>query len=244
MRGGEGAVDVLAHLRLHALIPHALLRVPVELARQLAREVLEVLAARDAARRVERLEARAHLAHAVQQHDLLEAAGDGVEARVEDAKVEREAADEDALAPLQRVLQVGQPAVDAVLICNFDHGKVVEACLKSGKHMLVEKPLAFTRSEGKALVEAARISKAVNLIGYMKFYDEGYVEGVEHIRKAGTPKSIQVHDLNFDSQNSNPASICLSSLPQVDKEDLSNESVFLNGGEVMTKYNQDNPEMN
>ena len=89
---------------------------------------------------------------------------------------------------------IDDPAVDAVLICNFDHGKVVEACLKSGKHMLVEKPLAFTRSEGKALVEAARISKAVNLIGYMKFYDEGYVEGVEHIRKAGTPKSIQVHD--------------------------------------------------
>jgi len=89
---------------------------------------------------------------------------------------------------------IDDPAVEAVLICNFDHGKVVEACLKSGKHMLVEKPLAFTPSEGRPLVEAAAKSDAVNLIGYMKFYDEGYVEGCEQIRAAGKPKSIQVHD--------------------------------------------------
>jgi predicted dehydrogenase len=85
---------------------------------------------------------------------------------------------------------IDDPAVEAVLICNFDHGKVVEACLKSGKHMLVEKPLAFTPSEGRPLVEAAAKSDAVNLIGYMKFYDEGYVEGCEQIRAAGKPKSI------------------------------------------------------
>lgn len=33
-------------------------------------------------------------------------------------------------------------------------------------------------------------------------------------------------------------------LPEVDKRDLSSESTFLNGGEVLSEYNQDNPELN
>ena len=36
---------------------------------------------------------------------------------------------------------------------------------------------------------------------------------------------------------------CHEQLPQVDKRDMSVESSFLNGGEVLTQYSQDNPEM-
>ena len=32
-------------------------------------------------------------------------------------------------------------------------------------------------------------------------------------------------------------------LPQIDKDDLSNESIFVNGGALSSHYHQDNPEV-
>ncbi|RFZ82529.1 gfo/Idh/MocA family oxidoreductase [Shinella sp. WSJ-2] len=86
------------------------------------------------------------------------------------------------------------PAVDAVVICTFDHGPVVEAAIKAGKHFIVEKPLAFTAEEARPLVKAANESGLVGLVGYMKLYDPGYRLGLEKIGQIGRPKMIQVHD--------------------------------------------------
>ncbi|MDQ0470491.1 Gfo/Idh/MocA family protein [Labrys wisconsinensis] len=89
---------------------------------------------------------------------------------------------------------LADPAVEAVAVCTFDHAPVVEAALAAGKHVLVEKPLAFTPEEARPLVEAAERSALVAMIGYMKLYDPGYVLGLERIAAIGRPKMIQVHD--------------------------------------------------
>lgn len=89
---------------------------------------------------------------------------------------------------------LGDPAVDAVVICTFDHGPVVRAAIEAGKHFIVEKPLAFTAQEARPLVAAATASGLTALVGYMKLYDPGYRLALEKIAAIGRPKMIQVHD--------------------------------------------------
>jgi predicted dehydrogenase len=98
-----------------------------------------------------------------------------------------------ALYPDYRDL-LADPAVDAVVICTFDHGPVVEAVIAAGKHFIVEKPLAFTPAEAEPLVLAAAAKGLVALIGYMKLYDPGYRLGLEKIAAIGRPKMIHIHD--------------------------------------------------
>ncbi|CDX29663.1 Oxidoreductase domain protein [Mesorhizobium sp. ORS 3359] len=86
------------------------------------------------------------------------------------------------------------PAVDAVVICTFDHGPVVRAAIEAGKQFIVEKPLAFTAQEARPLVAAATASGLTALVGYMKVYDPGYRLALEKIAAIGRPKMIQVHD--------------------------------------------------
>lgn len=85
--------------------------------------------------------------------------------------------------------------VEAVVICTYDHGPVLFDTIAAGKHVIVEKPLAFTPQEARELVAAAEAADIVALIGYMKFYDPGYVFAREQLSEIGKPKSIAVHDL-------------------------------------------------
>lgn len=66
-------------------------------------------------------------------------------------------------------------AVEAVVVVTpRNHtGPVALDCLKSGKHVLTEKPMAGTYEQGKKLVAAAKKSKVVYAVGYMKRHDEG-----------------------------------------------------------------------
>ena len=89
---------------------------------------------------------------------------------------------------------LADPNVDAVVICTYDHGEMVADAIRAGKHLIVEKPLAFTPQEARPLVEQAERSGLVALVGYMKFYDPGYETGLERIAAIGRPKSIHVHD--------------------------------------------------
>ena len=86
------------------------------------------------------------------------------------------------------------PGVDAVLIATYDHAEIAADAIRAGKHLIVEKPLAFTPEEARPLVEQAERSGLIALVGYMKFYDPGYEIGLERIAAIGRPKSIHVHD--------------------------------------------------
>ncbi|SHE91299.1 Predicted dehydrogenase [Kaistia soli DSM 19436] len=96
---------------------------------------------------------------------------------------------------------IADPAVDAVVVCTYDHGDIVAAALAAGKHVFVEKPLAFTPEEARPMVEKAEASGLVAMIGYMKLYDPGYEIGLEKIATIGTPRSIHIHDFagRFDT---------------------------------------------
>lgn len=70
----------------------------------------------------------------------------------------------------QRVID--DPGLDAVLIATpGSHTQLTMAALRAGKHVLAEKPLAFTVRETNEIAEVARHHQRVIQVGYMKMFD-------------------------------------------------------------------------
>ena len=74
---------------------------------------------------------------------------------------------------------INDPAVGAVLIASPDstHADFAIACIKAGKPVLCEKPLAPTAAEGMRVIEA-ELSAGRRLVqlGFMRRFDPGYTE--------------------------------------------------------------------
>jgi predicted dehydrogenase len=84
--------------------------------------------------------------------------------------------------------------VDAVVICTYDHAPVAESAIAHGKHLLVEKPLAFTPREAWSLVDSATERGVVALVGYMKLYDPAIERGALAVEAMRPLRSVHVHD--------------------------------------------------
>ena len=63
---------------------------------------------------------------------------------------------------------VARPDIDAVDICtpNNSHAEIALECIKHGKMILCEKPLALNGTEGEAMVKAVEASGLPNLVWY------------------------------------------------------------------------------
>ena len=74
---------------------------------------------------------------------------------------------------------INDPDVGAVLIASPDatHPDLAIACIRAGKPVLCEKPLAPTAAEGLRVIEAELAAdKRLVQLGYMRRFDPGYVE--------------------------------------------------------------------
>lgn len=89
---------------------------------------------------------------------------------------------------------IDDPEVDAVLVCNFDHPEVTERAIRAGKHVLVEKPLAFTFAEAERLAALAGTSGVTAMVGYMKLYDAGIDAAADALAALGRLRTVHVHD--------------------------------------------------
>ena len=70
---------------------------------------------------------------------------------------------------------VADPAIDLVDLCvpNDEHAKLTIKTLEAGKHVLVEKPIALTTSDADAMVDAARSSGKLLMVGHvLPFFPE------------------------------------------------------------------------
>lgn len=63
---------------------------------------------------------------------------------------------------------LARPDIEAVTVAvpNMLHRTIVQDCLAAGKHVMVEKPLANSLEEGRAIVEAASKTDRVVMIGF------------------------------------------------------------------------------
>ncbi len=76
---------------------------------------------------------------------------------------------------LDRWEEVVAEPLDAVLILTSgSHAPVAAAAARAGRHVFVEKPLAFSVREGREIVEAARAAGVRVMVGYNKRYDPAY----------------------------------------------------------------------
>ncbi|MCX6028702.1 MAG: Gfo/Idh/MocA family oxidoreductase [Chloroflexi bacterium] len=89
------------------------------------------------------------------------------------------------------------PAVDGLIICtpNFSHIDIVRVAAKSGKHILLEKPMATTIPDAYEIAQIADAHSAIFQIGLQYRYKPIYVEAIHAAleRKAiGEIKTITI----------------------------------------------------
>ena len=132
-----------------------------------------------------------HLPFLAESPDFVIAAVCDLSARTEQAMADRYGA---RVVPDAAAL-AADPDVDAIVICSYDHADPAIAALDAGKHVLIEKPLAFTPEEGRAVLAAEQRSGRVALVGYMKLFDPGFAEGLRRFAEAGEHRVRTVHDL-------------------------------------------------
>ena len=69
---------------------------------------------------------------------------------------------------------LARPDIDAIHVCtpNSSHSEITVAALKSGKHVMCEKPMAKTAAQAKAMLDASRQTGKLLTIGYQNRFRE------------------------------------------------------------------------
>jgi myo-inositol 2-dehydrogenase/D-chiro-inositol 1-dehydrogenase len=91
---------------------------------------------------------------------------------------------------------IADPAVGAVLIASPDatHPDFAIACIKAGKPVLCEKPLAPTAAEGLRVIEAElSAGKRLVQLGFMRRFDPGYVEVKQQLESGRFGAALAFH---------------------------------------------------
>jgi len=93
----------------------------------------------------------------------------------------------------------GDPAVDAVVVVTpeSDHRAIAIEALEHGKHVIVEKPLATSETDGTAMLEAARRAKRLLMTGFLLRFDYRFARVYERLGRLGQIRTIYAYR-NFD----------------------------------------------
>jgi len=88
----------------------------------------------------------------------------------------------DTVKDFRRVL--GRKDLDAVIVATPDHWHALPTILacQAGKDVYVEKPLALTIAEGRAMVEAAKRHQRICQMGAQRLSSPTYAQAVEFVR--------------------------------------------------------------
>lgn len=89
---------------------------------------------------------------------------------------------------------VKQQDLDAVLVTNKNHAGPAIAAMEAGKHVLVEKPIAFNLAQADEMIAAARRNRVKLMVGYMKHYDPAFQWAQEQVAGMGKIHLIRVHN--------------------------------------------------
>lgn len=84
--------------------------------------------------------------------------------------------------------------IDIVLVCDKNHYEPVMKAISSGKHVFVEKPLAFNVREAKEILKAKEEYEVKLMVGYMKCYDPGFVYAANRIKGMKNISLVRVHN--------------------------------------------------
>jgi UDP-N-acetylglucosamine 3-dehydrogenase len=107
-------------------------------------------------------------------------------------RVEEQAAKYGGKAYTDFEAMLKHPGLDAVVIGtpNYLHAPQTIAALKAGKHVLVEKPMALSREEAKAMIAAAQEAKKFLMVGQNQRLDRAHQKAREIIATGRLGKAL------------------------------------------------------
>jgi myo-inositol 2-dehydrogenase/D-chiro-inositol 1-dehydrogenase len=94
---------------------------------------------------------------------------------------------------------IDEPEVEAVVVASPDatHASLALACLRAGKPVLLEKPLAPTAEEGWRVVGAeAALGRRLVTMGYMRRFDGAYLEMKRAKDEGGIGAPVLLHNIH------------------------------------------------
>jgi predicted dehydrogenase len=83
--------------------------------------------------------------------------------------------------------------LDAVFVLTRDHADIAIAAAERGKHVFVEKPIAFNLEEADAMTACARKHGVKLLVGYMRRYDPGFQRAQKIFEETKGDRLVRVH---------------------------------------------------
>ena len=85
--------------------------------------------------------------------------------------------------------------IDAVVIVSptTTHFEIAKKCIKSGKHIFVEKPLTTNSKEARIINKLAKEENIIGQVGFVERYNQAFISCREFIDK---PKFIESHRLS------------------------------------------------
>ncbi|MFN8590607.1 MAG: Gfo/Idh/MocA family oxidoreductase [Thermomicrobiales bacterium] len=93
---------------------------------------------------------------------------------------------------------IARDGIDVVAVLTMDHPPVAIAAAEAGKHLFIEKPLAFSLADADRVISAVEHAGVTAMIGYMKRYDPGYEYGAARMQAMKGVSLIRVHDFAGD----------------------------------------------
>ena len=87
------------------------------------------------------------------------------------------------------------PAIEAAAIATpaESHRAIAETCLRAGKHVFVEKPLAVTSQDAEALVHLAKEVKRTLMVGHLFLYDPAVARLISLVQEGRVGELRYVH---------------------------------------------------
>jgi predicted dehydrogenase len=94
------------------------------------------------------------------------------------------------------MLEKAHPQAVLVYTNTYDHRKVVEACARHGVHVMMEKPMAVSAEDARAMADAARKGKIQVMVNYeTSWYRSNHAAyDMVHQGAIGDIRKVVVHD--------------------------------------------------
>jgi predicted dehydrogenase len=87
---------------------------------------------------------------------------------------------------------IQQPLDAVVVLTSGSHAPIAVAAAKAGLHVLVEKPMCFSVSEGRAMVAAAEEAGVTLMVAYPKRHDPAYARFRQAVSQLAAPRLLRV----------------------------------------------------
>ena len=92
---------------------------------------------------------------------------------------------------------LADPTIEAVAVATpaESHRQVAEACLRAGKHVYVEKPLAASSQDAEALVRLAEETEHILMVGHLFLYDPAINRLISLVQEEAIGQVRYVHGI-------------------------------------------------